>query len=73
VRKEQNIIGIVGVMALVNERRKDWPACQELQKVVDKLKEELGNMPVPRTLPMAKGELAKAEAELKKALSKQPA
>ena len=57
----------------MNVRRKDYAQCGELQKVVDKLKEELDNMPVPRTLPMAKGELAKAEAELKKALSKQPA
>ena len=60
-------------MALVNERRKDWVVCQELQGRKAELDAKLATLPKPRTRDMVKNEVAKAQGDVKKAMERQPA
>jgi len=57
-------------MVLVKVRRKDYERAVAVQKTIEKLDKEMSTLPVERCKKAVMDELAKAEAELKKALGK---
>ena len=57
-------------MVLVKVRRKDYARAVAVQETIEKLDKEMSALPVERCKKAVMDELAKAEAELKRALIK---